>query len=142
ARAARAASEVVLEVRVSPRSGVNACEGFVGKRCASEVRVHDHTRRVDHAAELRLARRFELGAESGREIAWIGSGADLFARTREHRPRRIDRERVGDPTRQLVDGRKVAQPGHATQANAAPDSSAAGLLPISRPWPPTGSNSA
>ena len=41
-----------------------------------------------------------------REVARVGARADLLARAIEHRPRRVDRERVVDPACELVHRRE------------------------------------
>ncbi len=52
-----ARGEVVLEVRVAAGGLANPLEGFSGERGASEVRVHDHARRVQHPAKAWGGRR-------------------------------------------------------------------------------------
>ena len=56
AAAARAGLEVVFEVRVPGGDVRDACGGRRGERRASEIRVHDDARRVDHADERRAHR--------------------------------------------------------------------------------------
>ena len=96
-RAACAVAQVVLEVRVAARRLDDPLERLLGERRAAEVRVHDHARRVQHAAQAGRARRRELVAQPRREVAGLGAGADLLARTRRsrraRRPPRADRRR-------------------------------------------------
>ena len=87
ARAARAAREVVLEVRVAGRPRATRSSAACGQRRAAEVRVHEHARRVEHAAQSRPPRRRELRRQPLAQVARIGAGADLLAGPLEHRAR-------------------------------------------------------
>ena len=109
ARAARAAGDVVLEVRVAAPDLDDTGERLLGERRAPEVRVDDHAGRVEHAAEARRPCGTELLPQPCREVAWVAARADLLPRLREHGPRRVDRKRVVDVARQLVDRGKIAE---------------------------------
>ena len=109
ARPARPFGEVVLEIRVAATDLDRALDGRGGKRCAAEVRVNDDAGRVQHAAQGRRPRGVELGLQPRPQVAGLGAGLDLLAGAREHAARGDDGERVAAPSRQLVDGRKVAE---------------------------------
>ena len=114
-RAARALGEVVLQVRVAQRDVGDAVDGGLGERGAAEVRVHQHARGVQDAAELRPPSRLELGKRPVDEVAGVDACPDLLARPLERRSSRIERCRVRLPRKslvpeQLVDGGQVAQP--------------------------------
>jgi hypothetical protein len=108
-RAARSFSEVVLEVRVAASDLADALEGRLRERRTAEVRVHDHARRVERAAEAWSARVFELGTQARGEVTGFRAGADLLPRPFEHPARGVDCERVADRAGELVDGRKVPE---------------------------------
>ena len=93
ARAAGAAREVVLEVGVA-RGLAHPRQRALGERRAAEIRVHEHPGCVEHAAQSRPARRRQLGGQPRAQVAGIGAGADLLARTFEHRSR-CRRRRAG-----------------------------------------------
>jgi len=106
ARAARARLEVELEVRVA--AGQRGERG-VGKRRPAEIRVHDHARRVQHAAQRRRAQRSELLLQARLEVAGLRSGADRLACAVDHRTRGSHGKRVVGRAGELVDGRQIAQ---------------------------------
>ena len=74
-----------------------------GQRGAAEIRVQDHPGRVQDAAQRGAARSVELGSQTCAEVAWLRTGADLLSGPRQHRPRRIDRERIVGRSCELVD---------------------------------------
>ena len=114
ARAALAPLEVVLEVRVTRADLCHTGERGIGERCAAEIRVHEHTGRVEHASERGTARAVELAEDAVDDRAWIRALLDLVARAPEDRPRGGEHELArlaGKPlvAEQLVDGGKVAE---------------------------------
>ncbi len=80
AGSAGAGGDVVLEVGVAAGDLPHALERLLGERCASEVRVDDHTGRVDDATEPRCACRCQLFAKTGFEVSRIDAGVYSFTR--------------------------------------------------------------
>ena len=118
-RAARTLGEVVLQVRVAEGDTGDAVDGRLGERRAAEVRVHQHARGVQDAAELRPADRLELGERPVDEVSGVDACPDLLARALERRSSRIEHRRarlLRKPLvpEQLVHGGQVAKP-HETQ---------------------------
>ena len=101
--------EIELEVRVAARGLDDLRDRLLRERRAPEVRVHDHARRVEHAAQARRAHCHQLCSQPLGKVAGIGAGTDLLARTVEHGPRGVDRERVVQAARELVHRWQVAQ---------------------------------
>ena len=116
ARSACARKQVVLEVGVAARGVEHAHQRLLGERRASQIRVRDHTGRVEHASQPRRPCCLELFAQSRAEIARIRTGTDLLPCAREDRARRVRGERISAAACELVDGRKVAQT-HVTQSS-------------------------
>jgi hypothetical protein len=71
--------------------------------------VHDHAGCVEDAAQCGAPRRFELGLQQSRQIAWLNSGADLLTGSRQHCARCVDREWVVHRARELIHGREVSE---------------------------------
>ncbi len=114
-RAAPALGQVVLQVRVAAPDLERAGERSLGERRAPEVRVDDHPGRIQGPAQGRGTRRRQLAESPLDEVAGVVSRLYLFARAREGRAGRLDRERrrrLGcEPLvpRQLVHGGQVPQ---------------------------------
>ena len=71
--------------------------------------MDDDAGRVEDAPQPRPPRAASSSRSRAGEVAGIGAGADLLARALEHRARRVDRERIAEPARELVHRRQVAQ---------------------------------
>ena len=108
-RTARAAGEVVLEVRVPTGRCMHAIERLGSEWRAPEIRVRDHAGRVDDTAKPRGARRVQLGLHARGQIARIAAGADLLPRAVEDRTCSAHGERIVERPRELVDRRQVAK---------------------------------
>ena len=108
-RPARPGFEVVLEVRVAGGGVADTLDGGRRQRRPAQVRVHDHARRVQHAAQARPPGLVELVVQSLAEVARIHSGPDLLPCALDHEPGGVDRERVVGRARELVHRRKVSQ---------------------------------
>ena len=108
AGAARAGGEVVLEVGKAADVG-DSIERGPRQRCAAEVRVHEHTGRVEHAAERRPPYCRQRLVEPRLQVAGLDTRPDLLARVLEHVPRSRDRERIALTAHELVDRRKIPQ---------------------------------
>ena len=113
-RAARARAQVVLEVRVAAPDLVDALESRLRQRCAPQVRVHDHARRVQGAPQPGRTGRRELRAKSFGKVSRVRARVYVLARAREDGPCRLDGERVVAPSRELVNRGQVAQPHRAS----------------------------
>ena len=101
--------EVVLEIRIGQAGVLHALQGGLRERCPAEVRVHDHPGRVQHPPQRRPPRRLQLGADTRRQIAWIGAGAQFVARLGDHGPGGLDRKRIIRGACELVHRREVSQ---------------------------------
>ena len=114
ARAALAALEVVLEVRVARADLDDARERGVRERRAPEIRVHENAGRVEHAAQRGPARAGELREDAstsapGSPPAPISSRArsSTARAARDHELVRLGCEPL--VAEQLVDGGQVAE---------------------------------
>lgn len=118
-RAPRPRRQVVLEVGVAPADREHALERRRGERRATEIRVEEDTRRVEHSPELRPALPREIRQRPFDEVARIdkarlGASADLLSSPFERRTGGCQRQRARlgcEPlvAEQLVDGRQIAQ---------------------------------
>src|SRR5207237_4203747 len=102
--AAGPGGEVVFEIRVAATDLAHALERRLRERRPPEVRVHDHARRVEDAAQAGRAGAAELVGEARLEIPGIGAGAALLARPRAHRARGLDGEWIAARAGKLVHG--------------------------------------
>ena len=118
ARAARAAVEVVLEVRVAAGGSGRLRERGRRERCAPEIRVHDHPCCVENATEPWRPRRLELGVQSRSEVAGVPAGTNVFARAREDPAGGVDCKRILDAAGEFVHGGEVPQAHHCASAFA------------------------
>ena len=85
--------DVVLEVRVAARDLGDALERRPGEGRPAEVRVHDDTGRVQHAAQAGRDGMLGLLRDARREIAGLEAGQDLLTGPCE-RPSRRRHERL------------------------------------------------
>jgi len=109
ARTARSFGQVVFEIRIAAPDFEYAVERGGGQRRTPQVRVDDHTRRVEDAAKRRSPRRRELRLEARSEIAGVDPRPDLLACPREHGPGGRHRERISARARELVHRRQIPQ---------------------------------
>ena len=118
-----AVGEVVLEVRVAGADLGDSLERGRGERRAAEIRVHEHSGRIQHPPQGRPPSTLDLVEHGIDERSRVTTRLDLGPRAVEHGPCGRDRERAwlnrdSLVAEQLVDRRQVAKgssPVHARQ---------------------------
>ena len=108
-RPARSGRQVELEVRVPAAGDGHALERLIREWGTTQVRVHEHSGRIEHAPKRRSAHVRQFVAQARRKVAGLAAGPDLVPCPCENGARGLDRERVVDPSRQFVDRRQVSQ---------------------------------